>query len=270
MQNERLPAVAGQFYADDPNKLRDEILSYLPKQINSTARAVISPHAGYLYSGPIAGYSFKALKNSETYFLLGPIHHMANSQFALSLSNWKTPLGTIETDIEIANELSDKTSVEIDESAHLHEHSLEVQLPFLQVTNPNFKIVPIAISHGSDFKEAAAKLGEQIGNIIQGSGKKIGIVTSSDFSHFISEIDAKEIDFSAIELITKLDANGFYDYVSQNDASICGYAPITVMLNILRIIGIKKGELLKYDTSASVSGDKSNVVGYASIKFDEE
>ncbi|MFC1454604.1 AmmeMemoRadiSam system protein B [Candidatus Undinarchaeota archaeon] len=270
MQNERLPAVAGQFYADDPNKLRDDILHYLPKQINSTARAVIAPHAGYMYSGPIAGYSFKALKNSETYLLLGPVHHMANSQFAVSLLNWKTPLGTAEIDAELANSLIKNTAIEHDESAHLHEHSLEVQVPFLQVVNPNFKIVPVAVSSGSDFKKTAAKLGEQIGNIIKDSDRKIGIVTSSDFSHFISEENAKEIDLSAIELITKLDADGFYDYVSRMDASICGYAPITLMLNILKIIGIKKGELLKYDTSASISGDKSNVVGYASIKFDEE
>ncbi|MFH1786404.1 MAG: AmmeMemoRadiSam system protein B [archaeon] len=266
---QRLPAVAGQFYTDNPTQLRQQILSFLPQSVKPTALAVISPHAGYMYSGRVAGYSFKALAEADTYILLGPVHQMAKAHFGMSLKDWSTPLGTARIDAGLAKTLEQKTQIVCDETAHLREHSLEVQLPFLQVTNPKMKFVPVAVHPTSTFKEDAAELGSAIGGIIKSSKKSIGIVTSSDFSHFIPEGEAKEVDLGAIDLITRLDADGFLDYVESNNASICGYAPITVMLHALKTIGIKKGELLKYDTSASVTHDTSNVVGYASVKFDK-
>jgi hypothetical protein len=260
----RKPAVAGQFYPAEREKLLSTLKAFfLDEKKRKIGVAAIVPHAGYIYSGKIAASGFAMLKKVKTYVLLGPNHTGLGKPASISGSTeWETPLGRIKVDRKLAEEIATNTVAEFEESAHLMEHSIEVQLPFMQYLYGNdITIVPIVIS-GLGAEELIA-FGKQLASIEQ----DFVIVVSSDFSHFVPESSAKEKDMDAIECIKAIDAKKFYELVFSNNLSICGYEPITALLSYAAAKQIKKVELVRYDTSARVTGDKSSVVGYASIIF---
>lgn len=281
----REPAVAGQFYSDDKKELERQIEKCflhnlgpgkLPSKIKKGfLKAIISPHAGYAYSGMCASHGYKAIAESETadiYLFLGNDHYGEGS--SISLDDWKTPLGTVRTDKEFAKELSEKTGIFAGEDVQASEHSIEVQLPFLQCALgkdiEKTKIVCVMISGDINLIKFSKKLKE----IIEKTKKRITLIVSSDFTHYgrgygyapfgIDEEKLESLDKKAIELILAKDAKGFTDFIQKTKDTICGYHPILVLLNIL---GNEKGTLLKYYRSSAVSGDITNSVSYATITF---
>jgi len=273
----REAVVSGSFYEEYPVSLREQIKSCflskfgpgkLPGKATKETAGVICPHAGYVYSGPCAAHSYKAVaesKKPDLFILLGLSHSGYGS--CVSLDDWKTPLGIAKIDKEFGKLLV-KNGLEQNEMAHEEEHSIEVQIPFLQYVLEDFKFVPIIIS---DYAAANA-----VKKAVEQSGKKVMFIASSDFTHYGSnygyapfKTDVKnkmhELDAGAIEQIRKIDAKGFLDYVKKTGATVCGKMPISAMLGCIEA---KKSDLLKYYTSADISGsDYSTAVGYASIRF---
>ncbi len=282
----RSEAIAGIFYEKDKNRLSKQIEEcFLHKlgpgiignKINKDfVSAIISPHAGYAYSGMAAAFGFKEISESKTadlYLFLGPDHHGDGS--SISLDDWKTPLGTLKTDKAFAKELSKKTGLFADENVQLEEHSIEVELPFLQFAQKEnaskIRICAVMISNDIDVEDFSRKLKR----ILSEQKKKITIIVSSDFTHygsgygylpFTSEVDKnlERLDRKAIDFILKKDAKGFQEHIQNTGDTICGYLPIYILLNIL---DEEKGILLKYYRSSKISGDNSNSVSYASIMF---
>jgi AmmeMemoRadiSam system protein B len=279
----RKPVVSGQFYESDPEQLRAQVMGFLEKArvLKTKVLGAISPHAGYAFSGQCAAYSYNMLKDEgpETYILLGVNHSghgMAN--FAVSFDDFETPLGTVENDKQFSKELVKLKNVEHNELSHGNEHSLEVQLPFLQCIKKNYelKIVPIVImSHNI---ELCKRVAQDIVNVAKKLKRKVKIVASSDFTHYGSnygflpfppteaKTKLKEFDMKAIELVEKLDSKEFLDFASR--ATICGSGAIATCIEICKLLGAKKARLLKYYTSGDIIGDYDNAVGYASITFE--
>jgi len=263
----RNPVAAGQFYPLSSDNLRGQLDSFLSPLTPSSSLAAVSPHAGYTYSGQTAAYSLSGIGQADTYLLIGPNHQGLGSEIAVSTEDWSTPLGEIQVNGSLANKIISSTQAEDDALAHQYEHSLEVQLPFLQHLYTNFQIVPISMLQSSLDPASYESFGSRLAQIIRDETKTIKIIASSDFSHQVPLTQARENDRAAIEFIKSLNVKGFLSYVSQNQVSICGYGPIATAMSICRNLGIKKGELLKYETSASATSDDSSVVGYASIIF---
>ncbi|EGP93047.1 MEMO1 family protein [Nitrosarchaeum koreense] len=273
----RTPAVAGMFYPNEKKELKKVIKECFlhnfgpgkipPSNIKKKIFGVICPHAGYVYSGPIACNSFYEISSDlpNLFIIIGPNHWGIGSSVAtMTDTKWETPLGEIEVNSEIAEEISKLTDViEIDNFSHSREHSLEVQIPILQEIAANFKIVPIALINQS--KEIAIKVGIAVAKIAQKN--KVMIIGSSDFTHYESNKFAYEQDAALIEPILELDVDRFYDILHKKDISACGYGAIASTMIACKEIGATKGELLKYATSGDISGDKSSVVGYGSIIF---
>jgi len=260
----RIPAVAGQFYPSEKKELEKEIEKMFEKAkvTNKKAIAAISPHAGYYYSGGVAAYSYSALKNikPETIAIIGPNH--TGFGFGVSIGKkeeWETPLGVVKVDTKKAYDIAKENFV-IDSSAHAYEHSIEVQIPFLQKTFKEFKILPICVM--DQRKETMIKLGNTLNKVL---GKKDIIVASTDFSHYVPYSEAYKNDLKAIKKIEELDINGLYEAIRKNNISMCGYGCVAAAIQFAKKRGAKKAELLKYATSGDVTGDKAQVVGYASI-----
>jgi MEMO1 family protein len=273
----RTPAVAGMFYPNEKKELKKVIKECFlhnfgpgktpPSNIKKKIFGVICPHAGYVYSGPIACNSFYEISSDlpNLFIIIGPNHWGIGSSVATMIdTKWETPLGEVEVDSEITEEISKLTDViEIDNFSHSREHSLEVQIPMLQEIAANFKIVPIALINQS--KEIAIKVGTAVAKIAQKN--KVMIIGSSDFTHYESNEFAHKQDSALIEPILELDVDRFYDVLHKKDISACGYGAIASTMIACKEIGATKGELLKYATSGDISGDKSSVVGYGSIIF---
>jgi hypothetical protein len=271
----RYPAVAGAFYASGEEQLRKEVEKCfskgagLPKLGNKKSLlATVSPHAGYVYSGWVASYAYKEIAENYsqplTFIILGPNHTGRGSGVALSQEDWETPLGVVENDTELGK-LIQKNSriVDFDEVAHEAEHSIEVQLPFLQFLYKDFKIVPICIGLG-DY-ETANDTARSILKASQETKRDMLVIASSDFTHFEDAQSAKEKDELAIEAIKKLDARLFLNEVEMNNISICGYAPIMVAMIYSQLKGGKEAKVLKYANSGDVTKDYHEVVAYCSI-----
>jgi len=273
----RTPAVAGMFYPGEKSELKKSIKDCFvhkfgpgklpPSNTKKKIFGVICPHAGYMYSGPIACHSFYEISSDmpETFIIIGPNHWGIGSNVAtMKDSKWKTPLGEVEVDSKIAEEISKITDfVEIDNFSHSREHSLEVQVPMLQEIFLNFKIVPIALINQS--KEIAFQIGTAIAKIAK--KKKIMIIGSSDFTHYETNEYAHKQDAALIEPILKLDVNKFYNILQERNVSACGYGAIASTMIACKELGATKGILLKYATSGDITGDTSSVVGYGSIIF---
>ena len=262
---ERMPAVAGQFYPGTREELERMLrMLFRNEQIKQLAYEAIVPHAGYIYSGKVAAKVFAKIKKAETFVILSPNHTGLGSEISVSESaSWVTPLGELSVNIKLAEEIVSNSSANFDELAHIEEHSIEVLLPFIQHLFKKASIVPITI--GTTSFDELDKLAEALFKASQ--KHKFCLIASSDFSHFVPLKFAKEKDMEAIEYIKRLDAEGFYNIVAERRLSICGHAPITTTLIYCKKRGRREGRLLKYDTSASRTGDTSNVVGYAGIIF---
>lgn len=259
----RKPAVAGQFYPGKEESLRKSIEQMVTKvQKKIKAIGIVSPHAGYMYSGPVAGELYSNIEIPETVVILGPNHTGIGKPYAIMTEgNWWTPLGEVEIDNTLAKEILNASDlIEEDSNSHKYEHSLEVQVPFLQYFKPDIKIVPIVIG-GDEF----TKIGEAIAGSIKKYKKDVLIVASSDMTHYEPQENAKKKDNLAIEAILKLDEKEMLNRISKFDISMCGYGPTAIMLVSAKIQGAKQAKLIKYMTSGDTTGDYSAVVGYAGL-----
>ena len=261
----RQPAVAGQFYPLRPENLEKE-LERCFEGLEIRERDVIGavcPHAGYVYSGKVAAHAYATLPKADTYVLLGPNHTGYGSPVSVSRDTWKTPLGTVKVDVELVDRFLGSI-VDVDELGHKYEHSIEVQLPFLQYRfDGDFKILPICM--GMQDEETAVEIGNIIANFVSESRKRVVFIASSDFTHYQPAKLAKETDNEVIDSILNLDVPRMYDRLYRRNASICGYGPIAAMLTASKKLSGNHATLLNYANSGDVSGDLNAVVGYAAI-----
>lgn len=262
----REPIVAGQFYPASLEALRDQIESFVDSSLKKEkVKGVVSPHAGYIYSGKVAAEVFSKIEIPETIVLIGPSHTGIGDKFALYPDgSWETPLGSIEIDKELS-ELILKHSELITEDAKAHssEHSIEVQLPIIQFFRKDFKIVPIAVAQ-TDI-ESCRKIAFSITKAIKDFKEQVLIVASSDMTHYEPAKSAKEKDQKAIDAIVGLDEELLFNRIGEYNISMCGYIPTVIMLAASKILGAKSAELINYMTSGDLSGDYDSVVGYAGV-----
>ncbi len=280
----RKPYVAGQFYPEDPKELEEALkqsflhnfgpLNLPGKRGTGNIAGAIVPHAGYVFSGPGAAHAYKEIGEVEfpdTYIILGVNHNSPIT--CTSDEEWKTPLGTVKCDLELINKLKEK-GIRINNATHQREHSIEVQLPFLQSISKDkisqLKIVPILIAD-----ERFTRWGKHIKESIEELDKNVVVICSSDFTHYgysygfvpfeknISE-NMEKLDLGAIEQIKECNPKGFLEYCDKTGATICGKNGIATLLYLMKN---KKAELLKYYTSGDILGNYDNAVGYASILF---
>ena len=266
----RLPAVAGRFYPSDPKELTSLVRKYsqpdsqhAPMQV----KACLVPHAGYMYSGHVAGAVLARVALPEKIIVL-IVRHYTRGEPAASLSGgaWRTPLGDAPIDDALAGALSRECPLLREDSvAHSTEHSLEVQLPFLQVLAPAFSFVPVAL--GTVQFESLVSIGEGIARVLGNSKENVLLLTTSDLNHYEDDTTTRVKDHKAIDRLLALEARGLYDTCRNEEISMCGLGPAVAMLTALNSLGAKKAELVKYATSADVSGDRSQVVGYAGMLF---
>lgn len=262
----RQPAVAGQFYPGRSDALRHMLLDLLPSpRQGQSAIGIVSPHAGYIYSGAIAGKVFSRVRIPSRVLILGPNHHGGGHKAALFATGaWLSPLGEAGIDEELATAILDGCpGVVTDEDAHRHEHSLEVQLPFIQIMAPEAKIVPLCLGHLP--LEELLTMGEALGRILAPFGDEVLIVASSDMTHYESGEAAREKDMAALEPVLELDPEGLYRTVLGRGISMCGVMPVVAMLTAAKALGAAKAELVEYGNSGDVTGDQSSVVGYAGV-----
>ena len=263
----RRPAVAGRFYPGGPEDLRAEALGYLSQANQAPVRAlgVIAPHAGYVYSGHVAGAVFARVEIPRRCIVLCPNHTgMGRALAIMSEGSWETPLGNIPIYAELAGALKKRfPALEEDSAAHRAEHAAEVELPFLLLQQPQLQFVPIALGRGQF--EILEQLGMAIADVIAAKNESILIVASSDMNHYESDAVTRVKDHRALERILALDPRGLFDVVTQQDISMCGFGPAVVMLTGARKLGAKSAELVKYATSGDISGDRDMVVGYAGV-----
>lgn len=260
----RAPAVSGQFYPRGKNDLSRE-MSRCFEKIEIKERPVIGavvPHAGYIYSGQTAAHVYSALPDAETFVMIGPNHTGHGSPVSVSSETWSTPLGEVNSDLEFIRSLPKKI-IDTDESAHRYEHSIEVQLPFLQHRFRDFKIVTICM--GMQDEETALEVGAEISEAVRRVKRKVVVIASSDFSHYKPDKVAREDDAYFIKAILAMDISGFYSRLFERNASVCGYGPIAAMLSAVKNLGARHSTLLKYSTSGDTTGEISAVVGYAGI-----
>lgn len=262
----RAPAVAGQFYPRDPGVLRQEVNTLLgPPREGSRSLGVIAPHAGYIYSGAIAGKTLAGVKFTDALLCLGPNHHGRGHRAAVySQGAWRTPLGEIAIAEELASDLLKSVpGLGADFQAHLPEHSLEVLMPLVQVRAPLARIVPICL--GQAPLKGLLEMGRGIGEVLQRQPKPVLMLCSSDMNHFDPGEISRKKDQHAIDAILALDPEGLYRTVQTHRISMCGVIPTVVMLAAARVLGASEATLVAYDNSGAVTGDQSSVVGYAGV-----
>jgi len=262
----RDPAVAGQFYpgtAPGLTRALKELTRESPGKL--PAIAVVSPHAGYAYSGGVAGELYSAVHVPSRAIVFGPNHTGVGEDAAImSRGSWRMPWGDVPVDGELADRLTAACSLlREDGAAHLGEHSLEVQLPFLYRFRPDIRIVPIALGHLS--LEECRELGDSTAKAVSGDPEPPLLVASSDMSHYVPDEVARRKDRLAIDRMLALDAEGLYRTVRSERISMCGVIPATVALFAARLLGASSARLIKYATSGDVSRDFDQVVGYAGI-----
>ncbi|OGR01393.1 MAG: AmmeMemoRadiSam system protein B [Deltaproteobacteria bacterium RIFOXYD12_FULL_55_16] len=259
----REPAVAHQFYPGDPATLKRTLASLIPAAaIKQKALAVVSPHAGYIYSGSVAGETFAAVEIPQDIVVLGPNHQGYGAAVALMDSGaWRMPLGEVPINTVLAKYLLAQTDlITADTLAHKFEHSLEVQVPFLQYFRPDLTLTPLVISHLSF--ETCEKIGEALAAAIKQYGKPVLIVASSDMTHYESRESATEKDSLAMQHIEDLDPEGLYNTVLGKKITMCGIMPTTIALVAALRLGATKAQLIRYTDSGEASGDINQVVGY--------
>jgi len=260
----RYPAVAGAFYPSDPIELRKLVLSLLASasgDVPGKAIGAVVPHAGYVYSGRIAAAAYKVLEKStgmNRVVVVGPNHTGAGAPVSVfPRGEWVTPLGTVRVDEELTSHIIEEGGGIADVDAHIFEHSVEVQLPFLQTIYPAFSFAPIVMMDQS-YSAASA--------LASATPEDVVFIASSDFSHYLPADVARKIDEAIIERILALDAKGVEQAVHEHNASVCGYGPIMALVEWAKRLGAK-AELLAFGNSGDVTGDYSNVVDYAAVVF---
>lgn len=265
-QEVRSPAVAGTFYSDDPEILSQEIFEFLAqapkKKIEGKIVSIISPHAGYIYSGAVAAHAYKLIegKKFDSVIVIAPSHHVSfNGVSIYHEGGYQTPLGIVPIDSKLSKKMMEQHSIiHYLSSAHTHEHSLEVQLPFLQTVLQDFKLVPIVMGN-QNFKTCEI-LSQAIFNTIE--GKNVIIIASSDLSHFHTHDQAGKLDKVLIDLVNNFDPEGLARELAKGNCQACGGGPIITAMLVAKKLGADKGKCLKYTDSGDVTKDRSRVVGY--------
>jgi AmmeMemoRadiSam system protein B len=262
----RQPIVSGQFYPAEAEKLKNLLASFIleePKKM--LAKAVILPHAGYIYSGKVAATTVNKILGQKRIIILGPKHTPEGLDYALwPKGSWNTPLGEVEIDEELAEKILVKGScIKADYLAHKFEHSIEVELPVLLHFFGEFKFVPIAcqVAKNLTYEQVATQIYEGIKLVKD----RVLLVASSDMTHYEPDITARKKDRLALEHITNLDEEGFLKEVSKENITVCGIAPVAILISLAKKLGAKKAQVALYQTSADASGDYSSVVGYAGV-----
>ncbi|HEW63656.1 AmmeMemoRadiSam system protein B [Fervidicoccus fontis] len=279
----RDPVVAGEFYELRKEKLLEQIRWAFLHSIGPGKEAIfsnsitknnfgyIAPHAGYIYSGPVAAHTYYNIsleKKPDTFIIIGPNHTGLGAQVSLApWKQWRTPLGLINVDIELRDYLITKSKVLVpDYNAHLYEHSIEVQLPFLQyIFQKDFQILPIVLMRQTP--KVVEKIAEELLDATEHLGRDFTIIASSDMSHYEPYDVAKRKDLKAFEMIKKRDINLFYNYLETENVSMCGPGGVMILMTISKMKNGREPEILKYATSGDLTGDKDAVVGYLSAKF---
>jgi AmmeMemoRadiSam system protein B len=266
----RLPAVSGRFYPSDPTELTALIRKYTTADrtvIPGRVKACLVPHAGYVYSGRVAGAVYARIAIPKKILFLGVRHYPRGENAAiLSSGAWRTPLGDAAIDEALAEALREACPLLREDSvAHSSEHSLEVQIPFLQALQQGFTFVPVAL--GTVRFEYLVAIGEALGRVLAASTEQILLITTSDLNHYEDDATTRVKDRKAIERILALDAGGLYDTCRNEAISMCGLGPTVAMLTALQSMGSTQPELVRYATSGDVSGDFGGVVGYAGMIF---
>ena len=264
----RYPAVAGQFYPANAEELRLYLSSFCRRELPKIkAKAVVVPHAGYIYSGSVAGETYSRVAIPSNCVIMGPNHTGLGAPAAVYPSGvWVTPLGEVPVNGEFASQLSSRPPYQPDPTAHIYEHSLEVQVPFLQYCSgerEDLSIVPVVFQHLSF--DDCVKAGEALAEVISSLDPDTLMVISTDFSHYVPHEVAKKLDSLAIDAILKLSPEELYSRVHAYDISMCGVIPATVGLIAAKALGAEGAELVSYKTSGDVTGDYQQVVGYAGI-----
>ncbi len=271
----RHPAVAGHFYRGTAEALKRQVHEFIIPAEKIRALGILSPHAGLIYSGPVAGAVYSSIELPGTFVLIGPNHTGLGAPVSIMCEGvWETPLGTVSIDEALARSILSKSPrIHEDTLAHLREHSLEVQLPFIQYFKNDFKIVPIqmldtrletCLEVGGAVAAAITDFGMRNAEY-KAEGPKVLIVASSDMSHYERAAAAKEKDYKAIDRILALDPDGLYRTVKSRGITMCGFGPAVSMLAACRALGASNAKLIKYANSGDVSGDYEQVVGYAGI-----
>lgn len=262
----RQPAVAGSFYPAERSQLStqlDELLNVKSK--TQPVKGMIVPHAGYVYSGRVAGEVFALADIPRQVILLGPNHHGVGEDIAISSADaWQTPLGTVP----VAHRLCDKLTaaiptMKVDDLAHHHEHSLEVMVPFLQKHRPQVEIVPIVLGHLS--LDECLELGRDIAQVVTEWDEDVLLLASTDMNHFATADESQQLDFMAITAMTSFDHRALYQVVRDNGISMCGVLPTVVVMEAAHDLGAAECRLVDYAHSGQVNGDNGRVVGYAGL-----
>jgi AmmeMemoRadiSam system protein B len=270
VETEREPAVAGRFYPADREALAEEVASLLAERPDGRATAepprpavgLLAPHAGYAYSGPVAGATYARVNVPDRVVVLCPNHTGLGKRAALwPDGSWATPIGRVPVDEAMTEEILATGLVSPDRAAHRHEHSLEVQLPFLQFRNPEVSIAALCL--GPLPFEACRELGLGLARIAR--RHRALVVASTDMSHYLPAAVAREKDRLALDRVLALDPRGLHEVVSREGITMCGYVPATVMLVAAVEMGARETELVRYATSGDVTGDDRSVVGYAGV-----
>jgi AmmeMemoRadiSam system protein B len=275
----RRPAVAGAFYPADPDDLRGAIVSsYLhplgPGSLPPTSQeragvsACVTPHAGYQYSGPVAAHSYlwlSALRRPDLVVVVGPNHYGIGSGISTyRAGSWETPLGRVAIDQDAAAEIVKLTGlVDFDPMSHSREHSIEVQVPFLQHIYGTFKLLPICLAF-QDI-ESSRELGRGLSKML--AGRNALLIASSDLTHYEPADIAKEKDMALLKTVQELDIEAFYAVLETKQVTACGFGAIATVMEASRLLGFKRGELHKYASSGDTTGDNQAVVGYPSVSF---
>jgi hypothetical protein len=276
----REPIVSGMFYPSGKEQLKKQIKDGYSSKFGPSATeekykvfGAVCPHAGYVYSGACAAHCYNQIKNQkyDVFIILGT-NHTGVGGSCVSLDDFSTPLGIAENDRELTKKIMDRCGLKENKEAHAKEHSIEVQLPFIQDIYEKIRITPIIIDFGSNYK----KLAYGIADVVKASGKKACIIASSDFTHYgisygfmpftdnVKE-NLEELDFKAILKILALDSDGFLEYLKETEATVCGAYAIAVLIEICKSMGKKETKLMKYYTSGDINSDYSSAVGYAAI-----
>jgi AmmeMemoRadiSam system protein B/AmmeMemoRadiSam system protein A len=262
----REPVVAGQFYPASPDQLRSMIGGMVDEKAEKEETiGLVAPHAGYVFSGPVVGALLSRVKFHDTFIIMGPNHTGSGKPLSIMTEGtWKTPLGQVEIDSELGKRILEVSSYLVEDYiAHLYEHSIEVQLPFLQYFKPDVKFVPIILGFGN--AQVYKQIGQGIARAVKELNRQVVIMASSDMTHYESQKSARQKDTRAIEAILDLDEDELIARIKESNITMCGYAPAVSLIAAAKELGASRGELVRYQTSGDTTGDYSSVVGYAGI-----
>lgn len=263
----RTPAVAGLFYPDDPDTLRKMVADMTPTKEPQEALAIMAPHAGYVYSGGVAGATFAEVEIPQTVLILSPKHTRMGAYTSINTQgHWEIPGSQVSIDELLANHLLEYLpQVVEDDAAHAKEHGVEVLLPFLQHRRPDVKFVPIVFSYRS--LEHCKAMGKALGEALDQWAEPVLIIISSDMNHFEDEETTQHKDHQALQELLALQPENLHQTCLEQNISMCGVVPATIALYALQPFGCTQARLVEHTTSAAVSGNTQRVVGYAGVVF---